>query len=81
VLVCCNTCKEKKEEKDERSCLRLLTFTENWECGDYASIISSKIGMCKNQELCWHLEVINKALTTRKSADCTIPLKKFEIFQ
>ena len=22
--------------------------------GNYASIISSIIGMCKNQELCWH---------------------------
>ena len=27
---------------------------------DEASIISSLIGMCKNQELCWHFEVIIK---------------------
>jgi len=37
-------------------------------------MILSMIDIYKNQELYWNFED-NKALTARKSADCTIPLK------
>jgi len=53
--------KEKKLEYQQFVAeLDLLGFASRNEAISYDSKISSIVGMCKNQGLCWHFEVIMK---------------------